>query len=69
MTNLIKEWRKAWQYNSVQTAIILALANAIFMLLPSLVNSVSLPVYAGIMCLGNIAIVVLRLVAQPSVKK
>lgn len=63
---LIKEWRKAWQLSSVQTAVILGVANAAFALLPALSDVVSLPVYAAVSAVGNVAIIVLRLIAQPS---
>jgi len=66
---LIKEWRKAWKYTTVQTAVILGLANAAFFFLPQLSDLVSFPVYAGIMALGNVGIIVLRLVAQPKLNQ
>lgn len=66
---LINEWRKAWQYTTVQTAVILGVANALFFFLPQLADFVSFPVYAGIMALGNIGIIILRLVAQPKLNK
>lgn len=66
---LIKEWREAWKFSSVQTALILAVANGLFALLPSLSEMVTLPIYALIMMTGNIGIVLLRLISQPSIKK
>lgn len=66
---LIKEWRKAWKYSSVQTAVILGLANALFFFLPQLADFVSFPVYAGIMAAGNVGIIVLRLIAQPKLNQ
>lgn len=66
---LIKEWRKAWKYTTVQTAVILGLANAVFLFLPDLAQFVSFPVYAGIMALANVGIIVLRLIAQPKLHK
>lgn len=62
---LIQEWRQAWKFSSVQTALILGIANTAFALLPALSDSVSLPVYAAVSAIGNVAIIVLRLVAQP----
>lgn len=62
---LIQGWRQAWKFSSVQTALILGTANAAFALLPALSDSVSLPVYAAVSAIGNVAIIVLRLVAQP----
>lgn len=66
---LIKEWREAWKLTSVQTAIVLGVANALFALLPALSDAVSLPAYAAISALGNVAIIVLRLVAQPKLSQ
>lgn len=61
---LIENWREAWKFNSVQSALILAVANALFALIPSLSSVVPFWVYALIMTFGNLAIVALRLVAQ-----
>lgn len=66
---LIKEWRQAWKFTSVQTAVILGIANALFALIPALSDAVSLPVYAAISALGNVAIIILRLVAQPKLSQ
>lgn len=66
---LIKQWREAWKFSSVQTAVILGLANTAFFLLPKLDEVISLPVYAAISALGNVAIIVLRLIAQPKIEK
>lgn len=63
---LIQNWQQAWKFSSVQTAVILGLANTAFALLPALSESVSLPIYAAVSALGNVAIILLRLVAQPS---
>lgn len=65
---LIQNWRQAWRFTSVQTALILGIANALFALMPVLSDAVSLPVYAAISALGNVAIIILRLVAQPSLE-
>jgi hypothetical protein len=65
---LITNWKQAWKFTSVQTALILAVANGLFAVLPMLSSYVTLPVYALIMMLGNIGIVVLRLIAQPNIK-
>ena len=67
--SLIKEWRSAWKFNSVQTALILGLANALFAVIPALSESVSLPIYAAVSAAGNVAIIILRLVAQPSLEE
>lgn len=61
---LIKEWREAWRFTSVQTALILAIANALFALLPAFQAAVPLWLYGIIMVAGNLAIVVLRLISQ-----
>lgn len=65
---LIQNWRQAWRFSSVQTALILGIANALFALMPVLSDAVSLPVYAAISALGNVAIIILRIVAQPSLE-
>lgn len=65
--SLIKQWREAWKLTSVQTAVILGLANAAFFLLPELPDFVTLPIYAAISAIGNVAIIILRLVAQPKI--
>jgi hypothetical protein len=65
---LIQNWKQAWRFTSVQTALILAAASGLFAILPMLSSYVTLPVYALIMMLGNIGIVVLRLIAQPNIK-
>lgn len=62
---LIKDWRQAWKFTSVQSALILAVANGCFALVPFLSDAVSMPVYAACSVIANVAIVVLRLVAQP----
>lgn len=67
--SLIKEWRSAWKFSSVQTALILGLANALFAVMPALSDSVSLPIYAAVSAAGNVAIIILRLVAQPSLEE
>ena len=67
--NLIKEWRSAWKFSSVQTALILGVANTLFALMPALSDAVSLPVYALVSAVGNIAIIVLRLIAQPNLEE
>ena len=61
---LIDNWRQSWRFTSVQTALILAAANGAFAVLPLLSESVSVPVYAAISVVGNLAIVALRLMAQ-----
>lgn len=61
---LIKEWREAWKFGSVQTALILAVANAVFMLLPELQPALPSWLYSLIMIVGNVSIVALRLVSQ-----
>ena len=66
---LIKKWREAWKLTSVQTAVIIGLANAVFALLPALSDFVTLPIYAAISAIGNVAIIILRLVAQPKLHK
>lgn len=66
---LIEKWREAWKLTSVQTAVILGLANAAFALLPALSDFVTLPIYAAISAIGNVAIIILRLVAQPKLHK
>lgn len=66
--NLIDNWRDAWKFNSVQTAVILGLSNAAFAIMPALSEYVTLPVYAAISALGNVAIIILRLVAQSNLE-
>jgi hypothetical protein len=63
---LIEKWREAWKLSSVQWAVLLAVSNALFALLPMLSESVPIWLYAIIMSVGNIASVLLRMVAQPS---
>lgn len=65
---LIEKWKESWKYTSVQTAVILAGANALFAVVPALVDSVPFWVYTALMSLGNMGIVILRIVAQPKVK-
>jgi len=67
--NLIKEWRSAWKFSSIQTAVILGIANTLFALMPALSEIFTVPVYAAISAIGNIAIIVLRLIAQPSIEE
>ena len=62
---LIEKWRDSWKLTSVQWSIVLAVANALFAIVPTLIDSVPLWLYAMIMSACNIIVVVLRLVAQP----
>lgn len=66
---LIQNWKSAWKFSSVQTALILAAANGLFAVIPLLSELVSVSVYALISLFGNVAIVALRLVAQPSIEE
>lgn len=66
---LIDNWRQSWRFSSVQAAMILAVVNGVFALLQYLAEVVSLPTYAAISVLGNLSVVVLRLVAQPSLQQ
>lgn len=63
---LIKNWRDAWKFTSVQSALILATVSGLFYFMPVVQEYLSPALYALIMCLGNIGVTVLRLVAQPS---
>jgi hypothetical protein len=66
---LISQWKEAWKFSSVQTALILGIANAFFALIPALSDVVTLPVYAAVSAVGNVAIILLRLVAQPKLNQ
>lgn len=63
---LIKNWRDAWKFTSVQSALILATVSGLFYFMPVVQEYLSPALYALIMLVGNIAVTVLRLVAQPS---
>lgn len=66
---LISQWKEAWKFSSVQTALILGIANALFALIPTLSDVVTVPVYAAVSAVGNVAIILLRLVAQPKLNQ
>lgn len=61
---LVSNWKQSWRFTSVQTALILAAVNGLFAVLPLLSESVSVPIYATLSVLGNLLIVVLRLIQQ-----
>lgn len=65
---LIDNWRKAWRFTSVQSALILALVNGLFSVFPVMFQSLNPTIYCSLMVLGNISVVVLRLIAQPKLE-
>ena len=64
---LIKNWREAWKFTSVQSALILAAVSGLFYFMPVVQEFLSPTVYALIMFVGNIGVTVLRIIAQPGV--
>lgn len=69
MFKLIDDVKNSWKFTSVQSAALLAIANAFFAFIPTLEGSISLPMYSLLMLIGNLTVIFLRLVAQPSLDK
>lgn len=61
---LIKEWREAWKFSSVQTQLISALVSVIYALVPAIQSYVPLWIYIVLMVVANLASTVLRIISQ-----
>lgn len=65
---LIENWREAWQFHSVQMAVLLIVFNGLVAFLPALEGVVSPWVYAALNAAGGIAVGILRVLQQTSVE-